>query len=69
MSKQIRVSDAMFDELKRMSAKFDTDKRNLLNAAIVLLNHALENDASVVEFISGEDRVSMPVPLIFKRKR
>lgn len=68
MSKQIRVSDAMFNELKRMSSEFDADKRSLLNAAIILLRCAVESNALTVEFVNGDNRTSIPIPLVFEKK-
>ena len=69
-SKQLRVSNSAFDEIKRFADEFDIDKRTFISASIVLLKAIIEHDASSIKFENDNgEQISMPVPLVFKRKK
>ena len=70
MSKQMRVSDAVYDEIKRLIKEYDVDRRSVLNTSMVLMKCIIENNAEYIEFIDKNNkRVSIPVPILFKEKR
>jgi len=69
MSKQIRVSDAVFNELKQLASEYDIDKRTFMNVSIVLIKQIVEHNAVTVELVSKDgSRTSMGVPLVFEKK-
>lgn len=69
MSKQIRVSDAIYDEINRLVKEYDADRKSLLNTALTIMRCIIENDAKSIEFVNdSSDKISMPVPILFKKK-
>lgn len=68
MSKQMRISSVIYDEISRLSEEYDIDRKSILNASIVLLKCIMKNNADFVEFVDkNNQRISMPVPILFKK--
>jgi len=70
MSKQMRISDTAYEEIKRLVDEYDVDRKSIMNTSIVLLKCIIENNTKTIEFIDADgEKVSMPVPLLFKKRK
>lgn len=68
MSKQIRISDTAFDEIKKLAEEYDVDRGIFISASLVLIKAIIENKASSIKFINDKGiATSMPVPLVYKK--
>jgi len=68
-NKQMRVQDAVHEEISRLSKAFGVDKQTILNTSIAIMKQILETGTETVEVIdsNGTKRI-IPVPLVSRKK-
>lgn len=68
-NKQMRVQDAVHEEISRLSKAFGVDKQTILNTSIAIMKQILEAGAETVEVVDHNDtRRIIPVPLVSRKK-
>lgn len=64
-NKQMRVQDAVHEEIAKLSKTFGVDRQTLLNSSLVLMKWILENKATSIEITDADgNKKSIIVPVI-----
>ena len=68
-NKQMRVQDAVHEEIARLSKAFGVDKQTILNTSIAIMRQILETGTQTIEVIDhdGTKRI-ISMPLVSRKK-
>jgi len=67
-NKQMRVQDAVHEEISRLSKAFGVDKQTILNTSIAIMKQILETGTETVEVMDHGTKKVIPVLLLSKKK-